>query len=213
MPQLMIPDVFENKFYQVWVGLWNQTMVDLLAYYTLAYESSIMGQIIFDNQLADIAKIISRDLFIKTYWQIFREQEKNGTIDAHLYLLYAIFGGDSTIYVEHPHPLHTIFHIQTKQISLNQWVTRLGDSMVTKSGDNIMFRTVFANLSNEEILELLKATANYGEYIEFDLSIRDTDNDYGLVTERVGVAEDYGSVTEEATVFADYGLVTEPARE
>lgn len=209
----MIPDVFENKFYQVWVGLWNQTMVDLLAYYTLAYESSIMGQIIFDNQLADIAKIISRDLFIKTYWQIFREQEKNGTIDAHLYLLYAIFGGDSTIYVEHPHPLHTIFRIKTKQISLNQWVTRLGDSMVTKSGDNIMFRTVFANLSNEEILELLKATANYGEYIEFDLSIRDTDNDYGLVTERVDVAEDYGSVTEEATVFADYGLVTEPARE
>lgn len=213
MPQVMIPDNFENKFYQVWIGLWNQTMADLLSYYTLAYESSIMGELIFDNQLSDIAKIISRDLFVKTYWQIFREQQKNGTIDAHLYLLYAIFGGDSTIIVDNPNPLHTIFHIQTKQLTLNQWITRAGDNMVTKSGDNIMFRTVFADLSNEEILELLKVTANYGEFIEFDLSIRDTDNDYGLVTERVGVAEDYGSVTVEPTVFADYGLVTEPTME
>lgn len=212
MPQLMIPDAFENKFFQVWVGLWNQTMTDLLAYYTLAYESSIMGEIIFDNQLADIAKVISRDLFIKTYWQIFREQEKNGTIDAHLYILYAIFGADSTIFVGNPNPLHTIFHIQTKQISLEQWITRNGDNMVTKTGDNILFRTVFGELSNDEILSLLKATANYGEYLEFNLSIRDLSNDYGYITEQVGLAEDFGSVTVEPTVFADYGLVNEPIK-
>lgn len=208
--QKMRDDVFENKFINVWLSLWNQTLADLQNYYNFAYESSILGQIVFDNQLADIAKVISRDLFIKTYWQIFREQTKNGTIDAHLYILYAIFGGDATIVVENPNPLHTIFHIATNSIELNQWTTTDGDNMITTDGDYLKFRSVLQELSNAELAALLQATANYGEYLEFDIATDIDRNDYGLVSEFPIFYEDWGSVAQEAEVFADYGLITDP---
>lgn len=209
----MRDDIFENKFINVWLSLWNQTLADLQNYYNLAYESSLMGQIIFDNQLADIAKLISRDLFIKTYWQIFREQTKNGTLDAHLYILYAIFGGDATIVVENPNPLHTIFHIATNSTVITQWVTSQGDNMVTTSGDYLKFRNVFQALTNEELIALLQATGNYGEYLEFDIAMDVDRNDYGLVTEFPVFYEDYGSVTQEPEIFADYGLITDPVQQ
>lgn len=205
--QKCIDDVFENKFINVWISLFTQTMVDLQSYYEQAYESQILGQIIYDNQLADIAKAISRSLFIKTYWQIFAEQQKNGTIDAHLYILYAIFGGDATIVVEQADPLHPIFHILTKSIALNQWVTRAGEKMVTRAGDNLVFRSVLADLTNEEIAALLKMTANYGEFLEFEIDTNVDENDYGHITDFTGLFEDYGQVTQPAEIFADYGTV------
>lgn len=209
----MRDDVFENKFISVWLTLWNQTLADLQNYYNLAYESQALGQIIFDNDLADIAKIISRNLFVKTYWQIFREQTKNGTLDAHLYILYAIFGGDATIVVENPAPLHTIYHIATNSIELSQWTTTQGDNMVTTSGDYLKFRSILQALTNEALTALLEATGNYGEYLEFDIATDVDANDYGLVSEFAMWQEDYGSVTQEPEVFADYGLITDPVQQ
>lgn len=206
-------DVLENKFINVWLALWNQTLADLQNYYNLAYESSALGAIIFDNQLADIAKVMSRDLFLKTYWQVFQEQTKNGTIDAHLYILYAIFGGDATIVVENPAPLHTIFHIATNSVELNQWITTAGDNMITTNGDYLKFRAVLQELSNAELLALLRATANYGEYSEFDIATDVDRNDYGLVSEFPIYYEDWGSVAQEPEVFADYGLITDPVQQ
>ena len=210
MVQKLIDDNEENKFYNVWLALFNQTMSDLQDYYDLAYESQLLGGLIFDNKLSEIAKIISRELFIKTYWQIFNEEKKNGTVDAHLYILYAIFGSSATIYVETVNPLHVKYYIQTNTIQLQNWITKLGDNMVTKDGDNIMFRLILSNLTNEELANLLKATANYGEYLEFEIETDSDENDYGLVTQFNPIREDWGSVTQEPEVFADYGLVTQP---
>lgn len=211
MTQLMRGDDFETRFYNVWLSLWNQTMVDLQSYYNLAYESNALGAFLFENDLAQIARAISKDLFIKTYWQLFKEQEKNGTYDTHMYLLYAIFGGDSTIYVENPAPLHVIYNIATKTQDKADWVTRAGDNVITRSGDQITFRTLVLDLNNEEIQAILKATSNYGEYLEFNIAQDVSEDDYGPID---GIAlwhEDYGYVTEEAVAFADYGYVTEPA--
>lgn len=212
MVQKLINDFEENKFYNVWLSLFNQTMVDLQDYYNLAYESQLLGGLIFDNKLAEIAKIISRELFIKTYWQIFNEEKKNGTVDAHLYILYAIFGGSATIYVETVSPLYTKYYIRTNTISLNQWITKNGDKMVTKNGDNLMFRSVLTGLTNEELANLLKATANYGEYLDFVIETDVDANDYGSVTQFAPVREDYGLVTQTADTFADYGEVTQNTR-
>lgn len=208
--QKVIDDVAENKFITVWLELFNQTMADLQSYFELAYQSQDLGKLIFDNNLASIAKIISRDLFIKTYWQIFEEQKKNGTIDAHLYILYSIFGTDSTIVVQNENPLHVKFYILTKAITLNQWVTRSGDNVITRSGDNIVFRQVVQDLTNAELASLLKATANYGEYIEFEIDTNANFNDYGNVTQWIGLREDYGYVTQPVGLSADYGFVTQP---
>lgn len=208
--QKFLNDSAENKFINVWLAFYAQTMSDLQDYFNLVYESNTMGALLFDNQFAEIAKIISRDLFIKTYWQIFREQQKNGTIDAHLYILYAIFGADSTIFVETPNPLHIKFNIITNFVNLSQWVTRLNDIMVTRGGDNLVFRNIILSLSNQELTSLLKATSNYGEYLEFDISLDPVDNfDYGMVSENVITRLDYGRVTEQTDLYADYGLVTD----
>lgn len=210
MVQKLINDSEENKFFNVWLELFQQTMSDLQDYFNLVYESNLLGALIFDNQLSEIAKIINRDLFIKTYWQIFNEESKNGTVDAHLYILYAIFGSNATIYVEQVSPLYVKYLIQTNTINLESWVTKQGEQMITKSGDRLMFRSLLSGLTNAELANLLKATANYGEYLDFEIETDVDENDFGYVNQVVGVRDDYGLVTQEAEIFADYGEVTQP---
>lgn len=210
MVQKLINDSEENKFFNVWLELFQQTMSDLQDYFNLVYESNLLGALIFDNQLSEIAKIINRDLFIKTYWQIFNEESKNGTVDAHLYILYAIFGSNATIFVDQVSPLYVRYLIQTNTINLESWVTKQGEQMITKSGDRLMFRSLLSGLTNAELANLLKATANYGEYLDFEIETDVDENDFGYVNQVVGIHDDYGLVTQEAEIFADYGEVTQP---
>lgn len=215
MVQKLINDREENKFFNVWLQLFQQTMSDLQDYYNLVYESNLLGALIFDNQLSEIAKIINRELFIKTYWQIFNEETKNGTVDAHLYILYAIFGSNATIYVDQVSPLYVRYLIQTNTITLNNWLTKQGDQMVTKNGDRLMFRSILsgltnAELTNAELENLLKATANYGEYLDFEIETDVDENDFGFVNQFAGIHDDYGLVTQTPEIFADYGEVTQP---
>lgn len=210
MVQKLINDTEENKFYSVWLQLFQQTMTDLQDYFNLVYESNLLGGLIFDNQLSEIAKIINRDLFIKTYWQIFNEETKNGTVDAHLYILYAIFGSNATIYVDEVSPLYVKYLIQTNTINLIEWLTKHGEQMITKSGDRLMFRSLLSGLTNAELANLLKATANYGELLDFEIETDVDANDFGSVTQFAGVRDDYGFVTQQAEIFADYGEVTQP---
>lgn len=210
MVQKLINDREENKFFNVWLQLFQQTMSDLQDYYNLVYESNLLGALIFDNQLSEIAKIINRELFIKTYWQIFNEETKNGTVDAHLYILYAIFGSNATIYVDQVSPLYVRYLIQTNTITLNNWLTKHGDQMVTKNGDRLMFRSILSGLTNAELENLLKATANYGEYLDFEIETDVDENDFGFVNQFAGIHDDYGLVTQTPEIFADYGEVTQP---
>lgn len=210
MVQKLINDSEENRFYAVWLQLFQQTMADLQDYFNLVYESQLLGGLIFDNQLSEIAKIINRDLFIKTYWQIFNEETKNGTVDAHLYILYAIFGSNATIYVDQISPLYVKYLIQTNTINLESWITKHGEQMITKAGDRLMFRSLLSGLTNAELANLLKATANYGEYLDFEIETDVDANDFGSVTQFAGVHDDYGLVTQQAEIFADYGEVTQP---
>lgn len=210
MVQKLINDREENKFFNVWLQLFQQTMSDLQDYYNLVYESNLLGELIFDNQLSEIAKIINRELFIKTYWQIFNEETKNGTVDAHLYILYAIFGSNATIFVDQQSPLYVRYLIQTNTITLNNWLTKQGDQMVTKNGDRLMFRSILSGLTNAELENLLKATANYGEYLDFEIETDVDENDFGFVNQFAGIHDDYGLVTQTPEIFADYGEVTQP---
>lgn len=210
MVQKLINDTEENKFYSVWLQLFQQTMTDLQDYFNLVYESNLLGGLIFDNQLSEIAKIINRDLFIKTYWQIFNEETKNGTVDAHLYILYSIFGSNATIYVDEVSPLYVKYLVQTNTINLIEWLTKHGEQMITKSGDRLMFRSLLSGLTNAELANLLKATANYGELLDFEIETDVDANDFGSVTQMAGVRDDYGLVTQQAEIFADYGEVTQP---
>lgn len=210
MVQKLINDTEENKFYNVWLQLFQQTMSDLQDYFNLVYESQLLGGLIFDNQLSEIAKIINRELFIKTYWQIFNEEQKNGTVDAHLYILYAIFGSNATIFVDQQSPLYVRYLIQTNTITLNNWLTKQGDQMTTKNGDRLMFRSILSGLTNAELENLLKATANYGEYLDFEIETDIDENDFGFVNQFAGFHDDYGLVTQTPEIFADYGEVTQP---
>ena len=50
MVQKLINDTEENKFYSVWLQLFQQTMTDLQDYFNLVYESHLLGGLIFDGR-------------------------------------------------------------------------------------------------------------------------------------------------------------------
>ena len=85
--------------------------------------------------------------------------------------------------------------------------------MITTDGNYIKFRSILQELTNAELASLLQATANYGEYLEFDIATDVDRNDYGLVSEFPIYYEDWGSVAQEPEVFADYGLITDPVQQ
>lgn len=82
--------------------------------------------------------------------------------------------------------------------------------MVTKNGDRLMFRSILSGLTNAELENLLKATANYGEYLDFEIETDVDENDFGFVNQFAGIHDDYGLVTQTPEIFADYGEVTQP---
>ena len=127
-----------------------------------------------------------------------------------MYILYAIFGSNATIYVDQISPLYVKYLIQTNTINLESWLTKAGDQMITKAGDRLMFRSVLSGLTNAELANLLKATANYGEVLDFEIDTDVDENDFGFVTQVSAIRDDYGLVTQTPEIFADYGEVTQP---
>lgn len=98
------------------------------------------------------------------------EGEKTlGSVEAYLKILYAIFGKEAKITITQE-PLHLKIDIITEAQSFALWITKQNQQVVTKDGKAIIFKQLLAEVTDRELLQILKATTKAGTFVEFTLN-------------------------------------------
>lgn len=167
--QFAVEDELELKFWRVFEKILRKTVIDMRSYFDNAYTSKELGAALYDLRLMPIYKTIQRSLFLRTFKQILDGQKILGSIEGYLIILYAIFGVTAQITVTTT-PAALNIDIVAPVKSLTRWVDRLGNSFVTKGGDRLFFKKIVANVTNRELLRILRETMPAGTAVNFTLN-------------------------------------------
>lgn len=169
MVQFATNDEDEQKFWNIFQRLAQQTFVDIENYFKTAYQSPELGRIIYEEQLMPIYKVLEKSLFVKAYSQILEGEKTLGSIEAYLKILYAIFGKEAKITITQE-PLHLKIDIVAPFQVFYLWVTKSKKQVITKDGKAIVFKQILAKVTDRELLQILKATTKAGTFVEFTLN-------------------------------------------
>lgn len=169
MVQLAVNDTEEQSFWRIYQGIAKQTLADIEAYFLNAYSSPELGRVLYDQQLLPIYKILERSLFIKAFAQIVEGQKNLGTVEGYLKILYAIFGKEAEIKITST-PLHLQIDILAPVQKYFLWFTKDNKQIITKDGKAIKFKQLLAEVTDRELLSILKSTTNAGTFVEFMLN-------------------------------------------
>lgn len=169
MVQFVTGEQEEKRFWDIYSKLAQQTLLDIENYYKTAYQSPELGRIIYEEQLMPIYKVLEKSLFIKAYSQILEGEKTLGSVEAYLKILYAIFGKDAKITITQE-PLHLKIDIIAEAQKFLLWVTKQNQQVVTHDGKAIIFKQLLAEVTDRQLLEILKATTKAGTFVEFTLN-------------------------------------------
>jgi len=169
MPQFVLEDNDELRFWRVFKGIAAQTFADLDAYYKDAYQSPELGAILYDQKRMPIYSVLARDLFVKSYAAILAAQKHLGTVGAYLEILYGIFGKDAEITITTT-PLHLKIGIVAVKTRYFVWLTRDGIEVTTKDGKTILFGQLLAEVNDRQLLQILKSMKLAGQSVDFTLN-------------------------------------------
>lgn len=168
--QFAVEDREELKFWNIFEKVLRQTMLDMQAYFDNAYSSKELGAALYDLRLFPIYKTLQRSLFLRTFKQILDGQKILGSIEGYLKILYAIFGVNATITVTTT-PAALNIDIVAPVQELDRWKDKAGNTFVSKNGDRIFFKKIVANVTNRELLQILRATMPAGTAVTFTLNL------------------------------------------
>jgi hypothetical protein len=171
MTQFVDNSTEEKKFWNIYSALVEQTEYDIETYFNTAYRSKALGEGLYDNKVIPIYKTLEKSLFVKAFSQIVEGEKTLGSIEAYLKILYAIFGSTAKITISQTQPLHLQIDIVAPVRTHYIWKVRKHDKVIiTKAGNYLVFRKLLAEVTNRELLQILKATTKAGTYIEFTLN-------------------------------------------
>ena len=169
MVQFITGEQDEKRFWDIYSKLAQQTLLDIENYYKTAYQSPELGRIIYEEQAMPIYKVLEKSLFIKAYSQILEGEKTLGSVEAYLKILYAIFGKEAKITITQE-PLHLKIDIVAPVQMFFLWITKQNQQVLTKDGKAIIFKQLLAEVTDRELLQILKATTKAGTFVEFTLN-------------------------------------------
>lgn len=127
-----------------------------------AYGAAPLGGIIFDDEMVAVAKAMARDVFIRSFKELFDSWTAAGTFDSYILLFKKIFGDDSSIEFEVPGPGLLNINIIAGEFDENLFVAReivdneyVYSEIVDDEGDNIVFTTVHGVESQHDLEKIL----------------------------------------------------------
>lgn len=159
----------ELTFWNIFERLALQVQYDIEQYYLTAYKSPELGRILYEEQLMPIYKTLEKKLFIKAFSEILEGEKILGSVRGYLKILYAIFGRDAQINIT-TQPLHLQIDIVAPVQRRYFWKTKAGKHIITKNGKAIIFKQLLAEVTDRELLQLLKAMTKAGTFVEFTLN-------------------------------------------
>ncbi len=169
MVQFVTGEQEEKRFWDIYSKLAQQTLLDIENYFKTAYQSPELGRIIYEEQVMPIYKVLEKSLFVKAYSQILEGEKTLGSVEAYLKILYAIFGKEAKITITQE-PLHLQIDIVAPVQKFYLWITKSKKQIVTKDGKAIKFKQILAEVTDRELLQILRATTKAGTFVEFTLN-------------------------------------------
>ena len=159
----------EMTFWTIFERLASQVQSDIEQYYLTAYKSPELGRILYEEQLMPIYKTLEKSLFIRAFSEILEGEKILGSVRGYLKILYAIFGRNAQITFTNQ-PLHLKIDIVAPVQRKYFWKAKEGQHIFTRDGKAIVFKQLLAEVTDRELLQILKATTKAGTFVEFTLN-------------------------------------------
>lgn len=147
-------------------------------FYSQAYETSALGDLIYDNKLAPLTNAITREIFRDAFKEIFDAFIAVGTFEAYLTVFRKIFGPDVDVTFTVPAPGKLNIDIIATGFELYDFIYReiqdnnyVYDEVIDENDDIIAFQLLKGFQTQEEVEQMLFEMVPAGIYTEITLSI------------------------------------------
>lgn len=174
MTQVFKGDIVENKFIDAFRRIIKQTDIDLRNFSDEAYQSVLLGNVLYELKAIPVYNILQKSLFLRVWSQIVDVFPRCGTFNAYCDLIYALFGSQAYIEVDADKPLNLKLSVVANLQTLTFWTTKdTGELIVTQSGENIEFKSFQYSVSNKEIFNMIYEMTNAGTNIDIIFNLTD----------------------------------------
>lgn len=164
-------DADEDKFIAVWQAMLEQTFLDLAEYFANVDKSPALGNALWEANLVDVWGIIEKTFFVKIFDELIKAGYTAGAVDTYCRILYALFGEAAVIDIVIDSPLELTINVDAEYTNFSNWVTRAGDTMLTRDNFNIVFQTLLLDIPQSQILALINSMKNAGTKITFNFNL------------------------------------------
>jgi hypothetical protein len=164
-------DADETQFIAVWEAMLQGTFDDLTAYFADADASPALGNALWEANAVDVWGIIEKSFFVRIFGELISAGYKAGSIDTYCRILYALFGDETDLEIIIENPMEITINAAVEYSNFSNWITKAGDTMLTKAGDNIVFRTLLVDIPRTQVLKLINSIKNAGTKLNFNFTI------------------------------------------
>lgn len=149
------------------------------AFFEGAYETVPLGEMIFDNAFAPLSNAIRRDIFARSFKQLFESFQHAGTFEAYLEVFRKIFGDDVEVEFTVPAAGKLNIVINSTNTEESTFVARqiVGndfeyDPVITQDGqDTLVFSSIQGFTSEYELQTMLFEMVPGGIFTNITLTI------------------------------------------
>lgn len=156
----------------------NAVSLALDDFYAGAYETQALGLMIFDNGFAPLANAIRRDIFAKSFKQIFDQFLQAGSFESYLTVFRKIFGDDVEVTFTVPAAGKLTIEINATDTEESDFVARqvvsnefVYSPVVTQEGDQLVFSSIQGFTSEYELETMLFELVPAGIFTQITLTI------------------------------------------
>ena len=164
-------DPDENKFFAVWEAMIAQTFTDLNAYFADVDKSPALGNALWEANAVDVWGIIEQSFFVSIFDELIKAGYTAGAVDTYCRIIYALFGDTADIEIIIENPLEITINADVQYTNFAQWITKAGNTMLTREDDNIVFRTLLVDIPQSQLFKLINSIKNAGTKLNFNFNI------------------------------------------
>lgn len=179
MAQFFKGDTTEQKYLACVEPLSDNYSLEKDEFFEDAYNCFLLGDLLFENELAPLANAIPQEIFRESFSEIFTAFESAGTFEAYLTVFRKIFGEDVEVTFTVPDPGKLQIDIVAEGVVLSDYVAKVIENndhvlyeIITQDGvDNIAFQTIKGFQSQYELEQMLFEMVPDGIYTEINLTL------------------------------------------
>ena len=171
-------DATELKFDAAGSPLLNGLLEQKQDFFDEAYLCYVLGEVLWDNNLAPLARAIPREIFRVSYASIFESFRFAGTFDSYIEVFKAIFGDDVEITFTVPAPGKLNIDIVATGVELEFFAARriesiayVYDDILTQDDEHILFRSIKGFESEYELNRMLYEMVPDGIFTNISLTL------------------------------------------